>query len=212
MAHPPVFILVVGGSASGKSLFALELKRALDPAAAVEIVAEDSYYHSLDGHPPEAIAAYNFDEPAAKDFALLIDHLRAARERQAFDSPSYDFATHLRTPEPTRVEPADVVIVEGMHCAGHAALREIAALTVFVEADVEVRLSRRLKRDTRERGRTPESVRAQFASAVEPMHQEHVEPLKAHADHVVVNATDDAGALREEARSLAARIRGMLGG
>ena len=188
-------IAISGGSASGKSRLAAAVSEALGGAP---ILAEDDYYIDATGRPDFDPATYNFDEPAAKDHDLLATHLAALKAGAAIERPIYDFTTHKRKPETRRLEPAETMIVEGMHILSSPALRPFFDLKVFVDAPEALRLERRLARDVAERGRTPESVIQQFRTRVEPMHDLHVEPGREVADIVIANdAAPDFAAMAD---------------
>lgn len=210
MAARAVFIVAVaGGSASGKTCFARDLAEALRPLSAA-IVEEDFYYHPASVRGAGDVTTYNFDRPETKDFALLVQHLRAGQAGEAFHRPHYDFPTHERTGEVTAVPPCDVLIVEGLHNLTIAEIRSLADLSVFVEAGTALRRERRVARDVAERGRLKHDTERQFDAVVEPMHQMHVEPQKHVAALVVVNEGDRAK-LTEAALAAAAEIRRALG-
>ena len=204
----PYIVAIAGGSASGKTSFALYLQAALGSAHAT-IVTEDSYYLPSWARPPGDMATYNFDRPETKDFDLLISHLRLAERGEAFACPRYDFATHERLDETHHIAPARVLIVEGLHNLGFDDIRSIADLTIFIEAHVDLRRSRRIARDVAERGRTHDDTARQFDAVVEPMHVAHVEPQKPLATRVIVNAGAMA-ALKDEALTLAREIEAAL--
>jgi len=182
MAHR--IIVIGGGTGSGKSALATALCAALAPALRV---TEDDYYHCASRFTDFDASLHNFDEPSAKDLALLAAHLAALRAGQIVSAPRYDFATHMRMAQPQLLEPAATIVVEGLHALGHADIRASADLCVFVDTSEEVRLARRLVRDVRERGRDIEGIFAQFLSQVRPMHARHVAPTRAAAD-LIVNA------------------------
>ncbi|OLF80704.1 hypothetical protein AWH62_14475 [Maricaulis sp. W15] len=185
MSGPDVaLIAIVGGSASGKTRLAYAIADAIPGA---HVIKEDDYYLDatlLDDFDP---ASFNFDEPASKEHALLIEHLKALKGGTAVDIPQYDFATHSRKRETRRVEPAPAIIIEGLHAVATPDLAELFDLVIYVSATRPVRFERRLKRDVSERGRTPDSVRQQFDTIVEPMHTLHVEPQKPLADIIIIN-------------------------
>lgn len=197
-------MLIGGGSASGKTRLARHVRDAIGGERAT-VIQEDAYYHPAAVRGPGDTRTYNFDEPHTKDFALLRAHLALARAGEPFDLPHYDFAIHDRTADTTRIDPAAVLILEGMHCLGDAALRGLADLIVFVEADTQTRRTRRIARDVAERGRDAADTARQFDSVVEPMHRLHVEPLRPHAHRVVLNQ-GDATTLMAEAESLTRAI------
>jgi len=176
-------IAITGGSCACKTTVALALGERLGERA--RVIAEDDYYRCSTTFPNFDPAKHNFDEPAAKDHALLVAHLREARASAGFAKPLYDLVTHTRRAESEFVQPEDVLIVEGLHLLATPALREAFDLRVYVEADEALRLGRRMIRDVEERGRTPRSVLNQFFNYVRPMHELHVAPQRAFADLVL---------------------------
>lgn len=206
----PIIVAIAGGSASGKTTLARSLRAALERHGAA-IVTEDSYYLPAAARPAVDLATYNFDRPETKEFALLLRHLEAARAGEGFDCPHYDFAVHDRTDETMRIEPGAVLIVEGIHNLGHDEIRALADLTVFVEASADIRRARRIARDVAERGRTAHETAHQFDTVVEPMHRQHVEPLRGRAARVIVNH-GAIGEIEAEALTLAAEIAALLAG
>ena len=171
---------VVGGSQAGKTTLVNGLVGSLPDGATV--LSFDEYYHDLAHLSPGERAVVNFDHPDSLDDDLLLSHLDGLLAGRPADVPVYDFATHTRTGRSRRVDPRPVVIVDGILVLAFPAIRERLHLSVFVDAPAEVRLARRLDRDVRERGRTPEGVRAQFAATVAPMHEAHVLPCRDLAD------------------------------
>jgi uridine kinase len=198
-------IAITGGSGAGKTTIARALARRLGASATV--VAEDDYYRCASSFPNFDAGVHNFDEPAAKEQTLLIEHLRLAKSGAAFDKPVYDLVTHRRKPEVERIAHADFVIVEGIHLLALDELRSLFDVKVFIEADEALRLGRRMIRDVEARGRTPRSVMSQFFHTVRPMHEAHVAPQRAHADLVLV-CPYDAGP--ELADRHAAQIHSMI--
>jgi uridine kinase len=183
----PVFLLgIVGGSASGKSRLAEALARHYAPQGAY-VIPEDDYYVDAASIPDFDPGTFNFDEPAAKEHDLLAAHLGALKTGRPVEAPLYDFATHRRRPETVVRAPAPVVLVEGLHLLASEAIAGTLDLAVFVDACSLTRFERRLQRDVTERARTPESVKHQFETIVEPMHARHVEPQRDRADLVVEN-------------------------
>ncbi|MGE0829543.1 MAG: uridine kinase [Hyphomonadaceae bacterium] len=189
-------IAIAGGSGAGKSAVA----RALAPliGASAALIHEDDYYHCRTRFPAFDPATHNFDLPAAKDHALLIQHLAAARAGRGFEKPLYDFTTHSRRAETEWIAPARALILEGTHVLASAPLRAQIDFSVFIDMDESLRLARRLARDTVERGRSAESVRAQFAQTVQPAHAQSVAPQQAFAD-LTLSAGED-GEMLESAR------------
>ncbi len=187
----PYLIGISGGSCSGKTSVALGLARCLDDLCPV-VVPLDSYYFDLDHVPEEERTRYNFDHPGAIDFEMFENHLVRLLEGKDVLVPVYDYESHTRAPQsewipvsPSREEGRRVMIVEGLHVFYSPAVRELIDLKVFVEVGKAVSLNRRVERDVRERGRTPESVVQQFQRHVVPMYEEYVEPVREYADLVV---------------------------
>ncbi len=178
--RPVVVVGIAGGSGSGKTTLALELLKLLGSSA--KVLYQDSYYidqsHRFDGDG----GSVNFDHPDSLEFSLLATHLRSLKQRRAVEVPQYDFATHSRLARTECFEPCDVVIVDGTLLLSQPQICRALDLKVFVDTDEDLRFSRRLDRDVRERGRTPDGVRKQFSLQVKPMHDEFVEPSKIHAD------------------------------
>ncbi len=181
---PPVIIGVAGGSGSGKTTVALRVQEAF-PGRTVEIIHHDSYYHDNSHLSFEDRAKINYDHPQAFDTDLLVRHLAALRRGEAVEVPRYDYATHSRRPDTERLEPADIVFVEGILVLECKALRQLMDIRLYVDVDADERVLRRLMRDTRERGRTVESVVEQYLTVVRPMHLQFVLPSKRYA-HLII--------------------------
>jgi len=183
----PVFLLgIVGGSASGKTRLAEALSRHYAPQSAY-VIPEDDYYVDAAAIPDFDPDRFNFDEPAAKEHDLLAAHLGALKTGKTVEAPLYDFATHRRRTDTVVRTPAPVVLVEGLHLLASEAIAATLDLAVFVDSCSRTRFERRLQRDVAERARTPESVKHQFETIVEPMHARHVEPQRERADLVLEN-------------------------
>ncbi len=178
----PLIIGIAGGSGSGKTTIAEALVEAIDGVAYIK---HDAYYRH---HPMltfEERSRVNYDHPDSLETDLLVEHLGMLRSGRPFDQPVYDFSQHLRSESTVTMAPAPVVIVEGILVLAERDLRDLMDLRVFVDTDADLRLARRLERDLRERGRTAESVIAQYLATVRPMHNEFVEPSKHHADIII---------------------------
>ena len=181
---------VVGGSGAGKTTLVRGLVDRL--GSGVSVLWFDEYYHDLVHLSPAERAVVNFDHPDSLDVDLLVAHMAALLAGRPAEAPVYDLSTHTRTGRTRLVQPGPVVVVDGILVLAFPAIRECLDISVFVDAPAEVRLTRRLDRDVRERGRTPESVRAQFAATVAPMHELFVAPHRADAD-VVIRGEGDMG-------------------
>jgi len=180
----PVIIGVAGGSGSGKTTVVREIVRALGPDR-VTLIQHDSYYLDRSGMTPAERAAVNYDHPDALETALLVDHVRDLLRGRPVRVPVYDFATHTRTADAVEAAPRRAVIVEGILVLTDPELRALMDIRVFVDTDADLRLIRRLERDVAERGRSIQSVVAQYLDSVRPMHLEFVEPSKRYA-HLIV--------------------------
>ena len=201
-----VIIGVAGGTGSGKTTVA---HRILERVGAEHIayIPHDAYYKDLQHLSREERAKVNFDHPDALESSLLIEHLRDLRQGQAVEIPVYDFTTHSRTAETEHVEPAPIILVEGILIFVEPELRDEFNVKLFIDTDADIRLIRRLRRDIHERGRTFDSVIQQYLKTVRPMHLEFVEPSKRYADVIIPE-----GGFNEVAiEMVAARIRGLLG-
>jgi uridine kinase len=176
---------IAGPSGAGKSHLACHLAERLH----APVLSLDRYYRDLSHLPPEARARSNFDEPAAIERDLLIEHAAALRKGRSIEVPVYDFSTHTRTVALDTFQPQDFVILEGLFTLHWPELRELLGTRVYVDTTDDVCLRRRQERDVRERGRTPESVVEQFRTTVAPMAQRYVRPTRDHA-HVLVSGAE----------------------
>ena len=179
-----VLIGVAGGSGSGKTTV---VRRIVDAIGSDDVVVlhHDAYYRDASHLPPDERAAINYDHPESLETELLIDHLERLLDGYAVNVPVYDFASHTRIEATRRIEPRPVVILDGILILWDRRLRELMDVKLFVDADADVRLGRRLRRDMEERGRSPDSVLNQYMATVRPMHLEFVEPSKRYADVII---------------------------
>ena len=180
----PLVIGIAGGSGSGKTTVARRVAEALHEAS-VAFIDMDAYYRNFAHLPFEERKRINWDHPDSLDLALLGDHLAELAAGRAIDKPSYDFVTHTRRADTDRVQPADVVVIDGILLFVDERIRELCDVKVFVDADADERLIRRLKRDIAKRGRPFEEIIAQYLTTVRPMHLQFVEPSKRYADVIV---------------------------
>jgi len=179
----PLFIGLAGGSGSGKTTIAEEVVERFDGKVAV--VHHDAYYRHLIELSLEERTKVNYDHPSSLETELLIRHLGTLRSGRPFQHPVYDFSVHLRSEETVTIEPASVVLVEGILVLAEPDLRSELDLKIFVDTDPDLRLARRLERDIAERGRSVDSVIDQYFATVRPMHIEFVEPSRRHADLII---------------------------
>ena len=189
----PFVLGVAGGTGSGKTTVAHRLAEAIPGDCAM--IEHDAYYRDLSHLDPEQRETVNFDHPDALESDLLARHLSALRDRQSVDVPRYDYVTHTRSAEFRRVEPAKVIVVEGILVLAHPAVREQLDVKVFVDTDADIRVLRRIRRDLDSRGRTFAAVRDQYYRTVRPMHLEFVEPSKRWADLIIPEGGENSAAL-----------------
>lgn len=189
----PVIIGIAGGSGSGKTTIAEAVVAAVGRDT-VAFIQHDAYYRDQPGVPFEVRAKVNYDHPDSLETELLIHHIEELRAGRPIERPVYDFATHLRTDRTVVVNPEPVVVIEGILVLSEPALRNVMDLRIYVDADADLRLLRRLRRDLVERHRTLDSVVEQYEQTVRPMHLQFVEPSKRYADIIVPNGYN-AGAV-----------------
>ena len=180
----PLIIGIAGGSGSGKSTVATNVADLLTTSS-VAFIDMDAYYKNFPTLSLDERKKLNWDHPDAFDYDLLCAHLEALSKRKPIDKPEYDFVTHLRRAEHTRVDPADVVVIDGILLFVDPRVRDLCDVKVFVDADADIRLIRRIERDTHVRGRPLDEIIEQYLSTVQPMHSEFVEPSKRYADVIV---------------------------
>ena len=181
-----LIIGIAGGTGSGKTTVVHQIMNEL-PHTEVGIIAQDSYYKESTNESYEERAKTNFDHPRAIDFDLLVAHLKELKAGNTIHQPVYSFATHNRTDDTIITHPRKVMIVEGILILANPELREMFDVKVFVHADSDERLIRRLKRDIAERGRDMEEVLNRYQTTLKPMHQQFIEPTKAFADIIIPN-------------------------
>ena len=174
---------IAGGTGSGKSTFTNRLKAAFGDQVAV--LYHDNYYRARDDVPFEERKKINYDHPDAFETELLLEQLKRLKEGRAIDCPVYDYTQHNRSRQVLRIEPRPVVLLEGILVLADPRLRELLDIKIYVEADADERILRRVMRDVKERGRDIEGVVQQYLTTVKPMHYLYVEPTRSLADLVI---------------------------
>jgi uridine kinase len=207
----PLIIGIAGGSGSGKSTVARNVAELLSTSS-VAFIDMDAYYRNFPDISLDERKKLNWDHPDAFDYDLLCAHLEALSKRRAIEKPEYDFVTHLRRDSPTRVEPADVVVIDGILLFVDPRVRELCEVKVFVDADADIRLIRRIERDTHVRGRPLDEIIEQYLSTVQPMHCEFVEPSKRYADVIVPRGGHNAVAIEMIVAKIQRRLQRGTGG
>ena len=180
---------IAGGSGSGKTTLAKEIERRL--GRRVIMLSHDAYYKRHDDIPFHEREKLNYDHPDALETDLLVEHIRQLKAGHPIDCPVYDFSSHNRADETLRIEPRRVIVVEGILIFQNQELRELMDLRIFVDAEADVRLCRRIHRDVSQRGRTVDSVLNQYEDTVRPMHMKFVEPTKKYASFILPNGGKD---------------------
>ena len=180
---------IAGGTGSGKSTFTNRLKAHFGDR--ITVMYHDSYYKPHDDLPFEERQQINYDHPDSLETDLLIQHIKALRAGHAVDCPTYDFAHHTRAKDIVHVEPSRVIIVEGILILQDPRLCDLFDIKIFVEADADERILRRVTRDIKERGRSLENIMEQYLTTVKPMHYLYVEPTKTLADIILNSGLND---------------------
>jgi uridine kinase len=201
----PVVFGVAGGTGSGKTTVARAI---LDQIGAEQVayLPHDAYYRELSHLSREERTRINFDHPDALETELLVEHVKELLAGDPIELPVYNFTTHTRTDKTIHVEPAPIILVEGILIFSEPALRNLMDIRIYVDTDADIRFIRRLERDITERGRTVESVIRQYLTTVRPMHLEFVEPSKRHADVIV----PEGGFNQVAMTMIAARLKELL--
>ena len=203
--NTPLTIGVAGGTGSGKTTVANVILQKVGKDH-IAYLPHDAYYRELGDLPYDQKAAMNFDHPDSLETELMVEHILELKSGKPVDIPIYDFSTHSRTKQTTRVEPHPVIVVEGILLFVDKQLRDLLDIKIFVDTDPDIRFIRRLQRDITERGRTTDMVVQQYLSTVRPMHLEFVEPSKRYANVIIPE-----GGLNEVAMDMViARVETLL--
>ena len=185
---------IAGGTGSGKTTVVNKILQQLN-IEGVNVLSQDNYYHDNPNLTLSEREVLNYDHPKSIDFELMLQHVKALKNSQHIEQPIYSFVTHSRTGDHVTVEPKNVLIVEGILVLTNKELLKEFNLKVFVHADSDERLIRRIRRDTQERGRDLQEVLHRYQTTLKPMHQEFIEPSKNEADLIVPNMRQNSVAI-----------------
>ena len=203
----PLVIGIAGGSGSGKSTVARKVGEAIS-GSSVAFLDMDAYYRNFAHLPMEERKRINWDHPEAFDMELFATQVRDLCAGTSIDKPVYDFESHTRSIRTERVDPADVLVLDGILLFVDEVMRSLCDVRVFVDADADIRLIRRLRRDVRKRGRMLDEVIAQYLETVHPMHLQFVEPSKRYADVIVPRGGHNTIAIEMIVAKIQHRLRG----
>lgn len=184
-----IVIGVAGGSGSGKSTFTNRIKEYFGDD--VVVLYHDNYYRRQDGVPFEQRVTVNYDHPDSLETELLVEHLKQLKEGKSIECPVYDYTKHNRSSEVIRIDPKPVILVEGILLLADPRVRDLLDIKVYVEADADERILRRISRDVEERGRDLNGIIKQYLTTVKPMHYLYVEPTRSKADIVINSGKND---------------------
>lgn len=203
-ANDSFIIGIAGGSGSGKTKLSLGLQEVLGSDAI--LIQQDAYYKDLSHMTLDQRKNVNFDHPDSIDFDLLLQHLHDLKNGKSIIKPHYDFITHSRTSKSEEISPAKIVIVEGILLLAIPDIRDVLDIKIYTDVDDDIRLLRRLERDTLERGRDFTSVKNQYLATVKPMYEQFVAPSKQHADLIIPSLSDTT----EAERIIISRLKDIL--
>lgn len=202
----PLLIGITGGTGSGKSTVAKAIYDSL-PKNNIVIIEQDSYYKDQSHLSSEERTKTNYDHPLAFDTDLLVSHLKDLLNNKPIDKPLYDFTVHNRMKETVRIEPKEIIILEGILILDSPEIRKLLDIKIFVDTDADIRIIRRIQRDMKERGRTLDSIIKQYTEVVKPMHYEFIEPTKRYADIII----PEGGYNKVAIDIMVAKIKSILG-
>ena len=182
-----IFVIgIAGGTGSGKTTVINQIINEL-PQDEVCVISQDSYYNETNELSYDQRIKINFDHPRAIDFNLLVEHVTNLKEGKIIEQPIYSFVAHNRTKDTIKTHPRKVIIIEGILIFNSKELRNLCDIKVFVHADADERLIRRVRRDIKERGRDIDEVLSRYQNTLKPMHQQFIEPTKNYADIIIPN-------------------------
>ncbi|MCH3983588.1 MAG: uridine kinase [Lactobacillus delbrueckii] len=203
----PLVIGIAGGSGSGKTTVSKEISKRL-PADRVLILTEDAYYNDNSAVSMDERKKINYDHPNAYDTDLLIEQLQDLLDGKAIEMPTYNFNILSRAKDTIHVEPADIIILEGILVLASEELRKFMDIKLFVDADDDIRFIRRLQRDTQERGRSIDWIISQYLATVKPSYNQFVEPCKKYADIIIPQGGENQVAIDMVSSKLLSIIKG----
>jgi uridine kinase len=207
MDYKTIIVGIAGGTASGKTSVTKSILEELQKTHINSILLEqDSYYKKMDNLTYDERVKLNYDHPDLIDFDLLEEHILKLRDGHSIEKPIYDFQIYNRINETEHIEPANLIIVEGILILAMEKIRNLFDAKIFVDTDDDERLLRRIERDLKERGRTFESIKNQYMATVKPMHLEFVEPSKRYADVIIPRGKDNKVGIK----MVSSRLRYLL--
>lgn len=203
-----ILLGIAGGTGSGKTTLANKLIDSFGTDE-VSILRHDNYYKRHDEMCYEERTRLNYDHPHAFDTSLLCEHIKDLKEGKSIQMPIYDYSIHNRSDQVILVDPAPVIVLEGILIFAEPSLCELMDIKVFVDTDADVRILRRIIRDVKERGRSLDSVINQYLTTVKPMHEQFVEPSKRHADIIIPEGGENVVALDMLIERVRKHLKGM---
>ena len=177
---------IAGGTGSGKTTIVENILKVV-PQQNISVITQDSYYNDTSHLNSKERTQINFDHPNSIDFSLLVDHINQLKSGQSIAQPIYSFTAHNRTNQTKTIIPPKVLIIEGILIFNHKHLRDLCTIKIFVQAEADERLIRRVKRDIQERGRDLNEVFSRYQNTLKPMHNQFIEPTKEFADIIIPN-------------------------
>ena len=184
-----IIIGIAGGTGSGKSTFTNRLRDRFGDN--ITVIYHDNYYKRHDDIPFEERKKLNYDHPDALETDLLIEHIKRLRNGESIECPVYDYTVHNRLDKTVRIDPRKIILIEGILLLADPRLRSLLDIKIYVEADADERILRRILRDVKERGRDIDNIVEQYLTTVKPMHYLYVEPTRATADIVINSGMND---------------------
>ena len=184
-----IIIGIAGGTGSGKSTFTNRLRDRFGDN--ITVIYHDNYYKRHDDIPFEERKKLNYDHPDALETDLLIEHIKRLRNGESIECPVYDYTVHNRSDKTVRIDPRKIILIEGILLLVDPRLRSLLDIKIYVEADADERILRRILRDVKERGRDIDNIVEQYLTTVKPMHYLYVEPTRATADIVINSGMND---------------------